>query len=78
MFYDQRGSLRSLCPEDRITVDNHVEDLERLRSELKVPKIILVGHSMGTYLAMAYLGQYPNHVKRVVLLGAVSPKRATT
>jgi len=74
IFYDQRGSLRSPCPDSAISVAAHVADLERLRSELKLNRVRLVGHSMGTYLAMQYLAQHPDRVAGLVLLGALLPQ----
>jgi len=76
-FYDQRGSLRSPCPVDQISVDKHVEDLERLRNELGAAKVTLIGHSRGAYLAMAYLQKYPDRVTGLVLLGPASLKKPT-
>ncbi len=35
IFYDQRGSLRSPVPDSLISYENHIEDLELLRKELK-------------------------------------------
>jgi pimeloyl-ACP methyl ester carboxylesterase len=78
VFYDQRASLRSPCPETSISVEKHLADLERLRAELAVPKVTIVGHSMGSYLAMAYLAEHPDRICRLILLGAISPKKAAT
>lgn len=47
ILYDQRGSLRSPFPDSLITFDQHIEDVERLRKELKMEKMNIVGHSMG-------------------------------
>lgn len=74
VFYDQRGSLRSPCPDSLISVDAHVEDLETLRRELSIPRLTLVGHSMGTFLAMSYLEVHPDHTGRMVLLGPIIPR----
>lgn len=72
VFYDQRGSLRSNCtPDSLITVDNHIADLERLRIALGKDSLLLVAHSMGTYLAMRYLERYPNRVKGLIFIGSV-------
>ncbi|MEO0470328.1 MAG: alpha/beta hydrolase [Bacteroidota bacterium] len=68
VFYDQRGSLHSPCPDSLITYDHHIEDLERLRKELKLDKLTLVGHSMGAILASAYAARYPKHIQKLVLL----------
>jgi pimeloyl-ACP methyl ester carboxylesterase len=71
IFYDQRGSLRSACKPEDITVDRHLDDLDLLRRELKLDRVTLFGHSMGSYLVMAYLARYPEHVANVVLVGAL-------
>jgi len=73
VFYDQRGSLLSPCPVEKISVQKHVDDLERLRQALKLDQLNLVAHSMGTYLAMNYQQEHPTHVKGLVLLGAFTP-----
>jgi len=78
VFYDQRGSLLSPCPTSSISVDKHVEDLERLRKALGLERLNIVAHSMGTFLAMSYLQQHLERVKGLVLLGAVAPKTPTT
>jgi pimeloyl-ACP methyl ester carboxylesterase len=39
--------------------DDYVSDVERLVSVLDVPSIAIVGHSMGSLVAMRYLGQRP-------------------
>ena len=77
VFYDQRGSLRSPCPDSLISVGAHVSDVERLRQELKLERATLVAHSMGTVLAMHYLEANPNRVRGMVLTGAIPPKSDT-
>jgi pimeloyl-ACP methyl ester carboxylesterase len=74
VFYDQRGSLLSPCPAEKITVQNHVDDLERLRVALGLSQMNLVAHSMGTFLAMDYQSQHVDRVKGLVLLGAMLPR----
>lgn len=74
VFYDQRGSLRSPAPDTMITAMSHVEDLELLRKELRIKQLNLLGHSMGTWIASAYLDKYPQHVKQMTLLGLVWPR----
>ena len=66
--YDQRGSLRSPFPDSLITFQEHIEDLERLRKELRLSQMSLAGHSMGTILASAYHEKYPDRVKKLILL----------
>jgi pimeloyl-ACP methyl ester carboxylesterase len=71
-FYDQRGSLRSPCDEPP-TAQDHITDLEELRRALGERRLILVGHSMGTWLAMAYAEAHPDRVAGLVLLAPVWP-----
>lgn len=68
VLYDQRGSLRSPAPDESITFDRHIEDLELLRRELGVERLTLVGHSMGAILASAYATRYPTRIERLVLI----------
>lgn len=69
VFYDQRGSLRSPC-DSLASLDDHVDDLERLRVALGGTRMILVGHAMGAYLAASYVARHPDHVAGLALLGA--------
>src|SRR5690606_1496107 len=78
VLYDQRGSLRSPCPIEGLSVEQHVQDRERLRQELGLERMILVGHSMGTFLAMSYLERHPARVEGLVLLGALLPRAPTS
>jgi proline-specific peptidase len=78
VFYDQRGSLLSPCPAEKISVQKHVDDLERLRAALGLAQINIVAHSMGTYLAMEYQQQHPDRVKGLVLMGSMIPETPKT
>jgi proline-specific peptidase len=74
VFYDQRGSLRSPCADSLISLENHVEDLENLRKELNLDKLLIIGHSMGTLLGMNYMEKYPDNVKGLVLIASIPAK----
>ena len=73
VLFDQRGSLRSPAPDSLISFQHLIKDIEWIRQELEVDKLTLLGHSMGTRLAMAYADAYPNRVKNLVLVSAVDP-----
>lgn len=73
IFYDQRGSGKSFHSKDdlnHITIDQFVEDLEKIRTEFGFNKVILLGHSWGGLLIMHYAVQYPDHVKKLILLSS--------
>jgi proline iminopeptidase len=71
VLYDQRGAGKSkpygeLAENDTWTL---VDDIERLRRELKLGKVILFGGSWGTTLALAHAEKYPQFVAGLVLRG---------
>lgn len=71
VYLDQRGSGRSERPWDNAySINLSVEDLEQLRRAWGVPKIALIGHSLGTIVAAEYGAKYPQHVSHMVLAAA--------
>lgn len=71
IFYDQRGSGRSLetkLDSEHINIDQFVEDLETLRTSLGIDKFILMGHSWGGLLAMQYAVDHQENLTGLVLL----------
>ena len=76
LVYDSRGRGRSdPRPGDRGTLDDEIEDLERLRQQLGLERISLIGWSyLGAVVAL-YAARYPDHVGRVVQVGPMVPRR---
>lgn len=73
IFYDQRGSGRSLqtpMNETYINMDRFTQDLEELRLALGVDKFILAGHSFGGYLAMWYAVEHQENLAGLMLLNS--------
>ena len=73
IVYDQRGSMRSPAVATKISVQKHVEDLDLLRQRLGLNRVTILAHSMGTFLAQSYLEAHPDHVKGLILAGAIAP-----
>ena len=59
---DLTGHGKSTIPEDidRYSMDQQVEDLEELFTELSLDQFILVGYSMGGRIALAYTVRHSN------------------
>jgi pimeloyl-ACP methyl ester carboxylesterase len=53
-------------------------DLDRIRAALGDAKLTFIGHSYGTLLGATYAALYPQHVRAMVLDGAVDPALTTT
>ena len=56
-----------------MTLQTVVEDLEALRQHLKQDRLVLIGHSWGGMLAMAYAVAHPERVDRLILVGSGGP-----
>ncbi len=69
IFIDERGSGKSEKLDDvtKYTVENMVEDVERVRQALDLGKINLLGHSFGGVLAQAYALKYQENLSHLIL-----------
>lgn len=78
IYYDQRGGGRSELPADTTLLDARyfVEDLEALRRHFGLERMNLLAHSFGPVLAARYAQTYPDHVARMIFMGAIGPRRA--
>jgi pimeloyl-ACP methyl ester carboxylesterase len=65
---DRPGHGGSDRPSRKATVEFQAELLQRTLSQLGINEPILVGHSWGASLALAYALQYPGNVSAIVLL----------
>lgn len=77
IFYDQRGAGRSELPADttRLFFPQQVRDLDAVRRHFHLDRVTLVAHSYGPMLAASYAIAHPEHVRRLVLMGPVPPRR---
>ncbi|HXL23538.1 MAG TPA: alpha/beta hydrolase [Candidatus Dormibacteraeota bacterium] len=80
IFYDQRGNGRSgpLKPGQSCTLADQIEDLEALRTHLKLDKWDVLGHSWGGFLSMAYSARHPEHVAHLIIVDSAAPKFSDT
>jgi proline iminopeptidase len=69
VLLDPRGTGGSERPPDPRTyaIDDYVSDLEELRTHLGLERMLLLGHSHGGIVAVAYAARHPERVERLVL-----------
>ena len=77
IFYDPRNRGRSEAADlATVSLDQQVEDLEALRSDLGIEDFALLGWSgLGMEMAV-YALRYPQHVTRLIQMSAVPPAAA--
>lgn len=77
IYYDHRGGGRSTLPEDvsLLTIDALVEDLEAVRRHFGLERMDVAAFSFGPIVAGRYAAKYPERVRRLLLVGAVGPRR---
>ncbi|RKN49222.1 alpha/beta fold hydrolase [Micromonospora endolithica] len=65
-----RGVGRSPLPDDVEVASfwRQAEDVDRLRTHLGLDRLVLLGHSAGTRLAIAYAARFPERVAGLVLV----------
>ena len=71
VFFDQRGSLRSNCPDSLISFTSMLGDIDRIRKSYGMKRVNIIAHSMGTLLAMHYLKSYPGNVGKLILISGM-------
>ena len=77
IVYDQRGGGRSQLVSDAklLTAGHHVRDLEALRQHFGIERMDVIGLSWGTGLAALYAAEYPQRVRRMLLVGPMPVAR---
>ena len=72
ILLDQRGTGKSIVPTydtNYINISATLEDIEFLRKHLGYEEWIVLGHSVGCFLASKYASEYPGSVSTIILVG---------
>lgn len=65
--YDVRGFGATNNPSNKFSVQQHAYDLYALLTKLKLEKVVLVGFSMGGWIAQQFVLDHPEMVRALVL-----------
>jgi proline iminopeptidase len=72
-----RGYSSAVQDNAKLTIDDDIEDIERVRQHFRVQKFSLVGYSYMGMGVVLYAMKYPQYVERLVQLGPVPLKYGT-
>jgi pimeloyl-ACP methyl ester carboxylesterase len=67
---DLRGRGLSDKPSTGYSIPLHMRDIYCLLDECGLKQAVLMGHSLGGYIAMAFAANYPDRTKKIVLIDA--------
>lgn len=69
-FMDHRGfaSGNACTDKAQYALPLLIDDIERLRSQLGLGEVVILGHSGHGFMALEYAKAYPQHVSHVVML----------
>ena len=72
---DQRGHGAADAPRCCFATSVYADDARQLLDALRLDRVAIAGHSMGSMIAIAMAAEYPERVSRIVLVGstALSP-----
>ncbi|MBW1709906.1 MAG: alpha/beta hydrolase [Deltaproteobacteria bacterium] len=77
---DLRGRGLSEKPPSGYSVARHAKDVLAVIDDLKLEQAVIMGHSLGAIIAMAFGAEYPERVDRLILIdagGKVSEEQMT-
>ena len=71
VFLDHRGFAQAPATIDPASFElaTLVDDIERARQALGLERVMVIGHSGHSYMALEYAKRYPNNVSHVVMIG---------
>ncbi len=75
---DLRGRGLSDKPPTGYALDHHILDLHCLLEDCGLNRAVLMGHSLGAYISLAFAARYPERVKKLILMdggGQLSDKQ---
>lgn len=72
IFIDHRGFVKSPAQKqpthEEYSLERIVNDIERIREELGLEKLIVIGHSGHAFMAVEYAIRHPHRVEKLILL----------
>jgi pimeloyl-ACP methyl ester carboxylesterase len=68
MAMDLRGRGQSDRPSRGYALAYHLRDINCLLDDLKIERAVIMGHSLGAFIGLAFAAEYPGRVDRLILV----------
>jgi pimeloyl-ACP methyl ester carboxylesterase len=65
---DLRGRGLSDKPSAGYSLQHHIRDILCLLDDLKHERIVLMGHSLGAFISLAFAANYPERTEKIILM----------
>ena len=65
---DLRGRGLSDKPAAGYSMRHHIQDIFCVLDDLKQAKMVLMGHSLGAFVALAFAAHYPERTEKIILM----------
>lgn len=75
---DLRGRGESDKPSRGYSLEYHLKDINCLLDDLGLDRVVIMGHSLGAFIGLAFAAQYPDRTDRLILVdggGDLSPQQ---
>ena len=72
LLFDPRSCGKSEITKTKYSsLDHYIDDIEAIRDHFKISpnKLIVMGQSYGSIASLGYAIKYPNHLKKLILIG---------
>jgi pimeloyl-ACP methyl ester carboxylesterase len=68
MAMDLRGRGQSDKPSQGYSLDYHLKDINCLLDDLGIDRAVIMGHSLGAFIGLAFAAKYPDRTDRLILV----------
>ena len=65
---DLRGRGLSGKPDSGYSITHHVSDIRAVLDDLGIDKVVIMGHSLGAFISLAFGATFPDRVDRIILV----------
>ena len=65
---DLRGRGLSDKPSAGYSLQHHIKDILCVLDDLKQERIVLMGHSLGAFISLAFAANYPERTEKIILM----------